>query len=217
VILPYEGAPPNIVAFAWDNLDPTKGGAVWYHFDSAGHRLIVEFDSVPYFAVSGKWEKAEVVLYDSAVPTPTGDNAVVIQYHSLNYPQALSVGLQNSDGSAGLCYTWNDWYPRVSAPLKPRTALRLEACDAAALVQGPDNRARHRPRAVQVRPNPCRGRAEVSARAGSRVSVYSSDGRRVAVLQVRHGTSGWDSGTVRPGLYFFRAEEGDAARLTVVR
>ncbi len=35
VVLPYEGAPPGIIAFLWDNLDPTQGGSVWYYHDTA--------------------------------------------------------------------------------------------------------------------------------------------------------------------------------------
>jgi hypothetical protein len=213
VQLPYAGAPPNIVAVLWDNLDPTRGGAVWYRFDSAGHRLIVEFDSVPYFAVSGQWEKAEVIVYDRTVPTPTGDNSIVVQYHDLNYPQALSVGLQNADGSAGLCHTWNDWYPRVSAPLKLRTALRFEPI-ALTGIQEPEAE-RGLPARLLVRPNPCGGTALVNAPAGP-VAVFASDGRRVAELSGAGRPRRWETRQLKAGLYFLRTQDGSSTRVVVV-
>ena len=232
VELPYAGAPPNIVAFAWDNFDPTQGGTVWYRFDSAAHCLVVEFDSVPYFAVSGKWEKVEVLLYDRTVPTPTGDNSIVIQYHSLNYPQALSVGLQNSDGSVGLCHTWNDWYPRVSAPLRAGTALRLEPVLLTG-IEEPVVSGRAAAAWMIVWPNPSHGRTSIvlgsGFRAGPTVRLFDSSGRLVRVLFlqssiINHQSSMsvvWDgrddSGIlVAPGLYFVQAGAGDAVQKLVL-
>jgi len=220
VILPYTGAPPNIVALAWDNLDPSQGGAVWYKFDSLAHCLIVEFDSIPYFAVSGQWEKFQVLLYDRTIPTPTGDNSIVVQYHSLNYPQALSVGLQNSDGTVGLCHTWNDWYPRVSAPLKARTALRMEPVELTALEETARAGRRDAP-LVTLRPNPSYGKTRiscgVSAGAVSALRLFDASGRLVRVLRPgsvskddSSTTVFWDGGdhagrTAPPGLYFVEA------------
>jgi hypothetical protein len=232
VVLPYAGAPPNIVAFAWDNFDPTRGGAVWYRFDSTAHRLVVEFDSVPYFAVSGMWEKVEVLLYDRTVPTPTGDNSIVIQYHSLNYPQALSVGLQNSDGSAGLCHTWNDWYPRVSAPLKAGTAIRLEPVSLAG-VEEPVVTGQVAAATLSAWPNPSRGRTQIAfgpgLAVGSTVRLFDGSGRLVRVLFlqssiVNHQSSMsvvWDgrddSGApAAPGMYFVQAGAGDAVQKLVL-
>jgi len=229
VELPYAGAPPNIVAFAWDNFDPTQGGAIWYQFDSAAHCLIVEFDSVPYFAVGGMWEKVEVLLYDRTVPTATGDNSIVIQYHTLNYPQALSVGLQNFDGSAGLCHTWNDWYPRVSAPLKAGTALRLEPVLLTGVQESPAS-AGVAVAPTSVWPNPSHGRTSIALGPGfgigSTVRLFSSDGRLVRVLvpqssffnlQSSMGVV-WDGNDalgrrVAPGLYFVQAGAGTSGQV----
>jgi len=232
VVLPYAGAPPNIVAFAWDNFDPTRGGAIWYQFDSAAHRFIVEFDSVPYFAVSGMWEKAEVLLYDRTVPTPTGDNSIVVQYHDVNYPQALSVGLQNCDGSAGLCHTYNDWYPRVSAPLRSGTALRLEPVPLAG-VEEPPVSAGVAATPISIWPNPSRGRTFITLGpgfvAGSTIRLFDRSGRLVRVLvpqsslftpQPSVGVV-WDgrdeSGVPAvPGLYFVQAGAGGPVQKSVL-
>jgi len=234
VVLPYAGAPPNLVAFLWDNLDPTQGGAVWYYHDTAGHRLIVEFDSVPYFAVSGMWEKVQVQLYDWTVPTPTRDNTIVAQYQTMNYPAGPSVGLQNSDGTVGLCHAYNDWYPRVSAPLKAGTALRFEAVQLAG-AEEPFRAEPRRTRVLSVGPNPCRGMAFIRlssvGRARTSVRIFSSDGRLVRLLAPRSSVLDlqspmsfvWDgrdaSGAlVGPGLYFVQAATGDAVqKLALVR
>ena len=232
VILPYTGAPPNIVAFLWDNLDPTQGGAVWYWYDTAGHRLIVEYDSVPYLAVSGEWERAEVMLYDRTVPTPTGDNAIVAQYRDLNYSQGLSAGLQNKDGTVGLCYTYNDWYPRVSAPLKAGTALRFETVQMSGSEEPPAS-GPPTARILSVGPNPCRGRAFIRLQPApgnsDEVRIFSADGRLVRALASqspfanRHSPIAlvWDgrdqSGlSVGPGLYFVQAGEA-VQKLALVR
>ena len=225
VVLPYTGAPPNIVALAWDNLDPTQGGAVWYYHDTAGHRLIVEYDSVSYFAVSGQWERAEVMVYDTTVTTPTGDNTIVLQYRDVNYPKALSVGLQNRDGTIGISHNYNDWYPRVSAPLKAQTALRFETVQLSGTEEPPLTPSGRTPN-LSVGPNPCRGRAAILLGPGfgtnAAVRVFDAAGRLVRVLVPQSSIVSrqspislvWDgrndSGVpVAPGLYFVQAEGGD--------
>jgi hypothetical protein len=232
VILPYTGAPPNVVALAWDNFDPTKGGAVWYAYDSAAHCFIVEFDSVPYFAVPGMWEKFEVLLYDRTVPTPTGDNSIVVQYQTMNYPAAPSVGLQNGDGTKGLCHVYNQWYPRVSAPLQAGTALRFETVQLAGAEEPPAG-GPPSPRAMNIVPNPCRGRTLITLGpgpgTGSTVRLFDSSGRLVRALFLQssifnHQSSMsvvWDGrdesgGLAAPGLYFVQAGAGDAVQKLVL-
>ncbi|MEO0079279.1 MAG: hypothetical protein ABIK44_01190 [candidate division WOR-3 bacterium] len=219
VELPYAGAPPNIVAFMWDDLYPPGYGNIWFFHDSAHHRFIIEFDSVPYFSPREAWEKVQVQLYDTTVVTPTGDNSILIQFQTANHYQSATVGLQNRDGSSGLTHVWNDVYPRVSAPLTARRALRFETVANVGVADSSDFGAGSGPR-LEVAPNPFRSRTNIrfgpaSDRAKFRVAVYSADGRLVRQLvpEAGSGCFVWDGcdelgQPAGAGLFFVRAEAG---------
>lgn len=127
IILPYDNSPANILAVYWGDYDPTAFGAVWYWHDTANHRLIVEWDSVPYVGHTTDWEKFQTHVYDQTVETPTGDNTISMMYNVINYPDFNTVGFQDQTGSVGLTHTWKGWYPRVAAPLRRGAALRILA------------------------------------------------------------------------------------------
>ncbi|MEO0082313.1 MAG: hypothetical protein ABIL25_08495, partial [candidate division WOR-3 bacterium] len=126
VQLPYPNSPPNIIAVCWDDLDPSQYGNIWQHWDSAGGRFIIEYDSVPYFGHLQHWEKVQIQIHDYTTPTPTGDNSITIHYATANDYTQATVGFQNSAGTLGLTHCSNAWYPRVSAPLRAGRALRIE-------------------------------------------------------------------------------------------
>ena len=80
-----------------------------------------------------------------------------------------------------------------------------------------------RGRTVVVRPNPCRGRATVEfsepLAQPIRVTVVDVTGRVLLVVPVRAGTSSVevDLRQRSSGVYFVRAGQGPAARLTLQR
>jgi hypothetical protein len=219
VMLPYSGSPPNIVAVQWDDLDPTLYGSIWYYDDSANHRFIVEYDSVPYFGHTQDWEKVQVQVYDRTITTPTGDNTIVVQFRNANDYKLATVGLQNRDGSAGLTHTWNGWYPRVAAPLKSGTALRFEAVELTGMAEESRQQTAHGLQ-LAARPNPFRTRTAISlqlaADSPAGFAIFDASGRLVRVLSGPALLTAdalaltWDgcdgSGRpVPPGLYFVRA------------
>ncbi len=152
----------------------------------------------------------------------------------MNYPAGPSVGLQNSDGTVGLCHVYNEWYPRVSAPLKAGTALRFEAVQLAG-VEEPSVADAPQARVLSVGPNPCRGTALIrlspAGRARTGVRIFSSDGRLVRLIAPQSSILNlqsslclvWDgcdaSGAlVGPGLYFAQAATDDCVqKLALVR
>lgn len=215
VQLPYENAPPNIVALVWDDLQPAAYGHVWFHHDPASHRFVVEFDSVPYFGIPEQWEKAQVQVFDSTVSTPTLDNSIVLQFLTVNHYSSATVGLQNQDGSAGLTHTWDSWYPRVSAPLTPGRALRFETVELTGTAE-PAVAVATQARLV-VNPSVFRTRTSIGfgpAAGTVRLAVYAVDGRKVRVLESGGASSlTWD-GTddkgrkLAPGTYFIQAQHG---------
>jgi hypothetical protein len=225
VILPYTGAPPNIVAFMWDNLNPAVQGAVWVADDPVNDRLIIEFDSVPYFAPADKWEKVQLQLHGGSVPTPTGDNAISVHFKTLNYYRTGTVGLQNSDGTAGLTHMWDVWYPRVSAPVDSGLALLFQT-EAAAAVADPAEPPGASGAILAAFPNPSNGVTRLRAAywAGEPVPVRLVDalGRTVRTLRqaAPYGVT-WDGRDelgvrVSTGVYFAESEVGGRRIVTRV-
>ncbi|HLA63727.1 MAG TPA: T9SS type A sorting domain-containing protein, partial [Rhodothermales bacterium] len=125
-----------------------------------------------------------------------------------------------------------------AAPLEPGTLPSLAPRPAAArfavafgAVTGTEGPAAGVPAALalEVRPNPVRGRAAVRfglpAAGTVRASVYDALGREVAVLLTGDRPAGWheaalDASALAPGVYVVRLEAGGDARtqrLTVAR
>jgi len=127
VQLPYTNAPPNIVAFLWDDLAPTRYGDIWYYFDTADSRIIVEFDSISYFGAPDKWEMVQVQIYDTSYLGANRDNPIGIYFLTVNDFKSVTVGIQNRNGTSGLTYFWNGNYPRSAAFLLPRRALWIQS------------------------------------------------------------------------------------------
>ncbi|MEO0023263.1 MAG: hypothetical protein ABIJ93_05340 [candidate division WOR-3 bacterium] len=127
VQLPYTGAPPNIVAFLWDDLAPTRYGYIWYYFDTTQSRIIVEFDSIPYFGSPDKWETVQIQIYDTSYLGANHNNPIGLFFRTVNDYTSVTVGLQNQDGTSGLTYYWNGNYPRTAATLSPLHALWVQS------------------------------------------------------------------------------------------
>ncbi len=216
VQLPYEGSPPNIVAVCWDDLDLADYGAVWYWHDTTGHRFIVEFDSVPYFGHPADWETAQFQLADRTVGTPTGDNSMTVHFKTANYFHLSTVGLQDATGTVGLTHCCNDWYPAVSAPLRPGRAVRFETAAqsgvAAPVKPGVAG-------GLAIFPNPFRRSAVLSCSSerprATALAVFDPAGRRVGRLPVRlvagANRVAWRP-ALEPGVYFVRLEGSEPAQ-----
>ncbi len=216
IMLPYSRAPGNIVAVVWDDLHPPDGGSIWYYHDAAHHRIIVEYDSVPYFGVGGG-ERVQVHVYDRTVPTPTGDNRIEIHFETVNYFSEATVGMQNSDGSTGLTHHWNGWRPRTAAPLVEGQALRFETAELVGVAERPGSTPLTLD--LSVVPTVFLDRVFISL-AGSyagrcrTATIHAVDGRTVRTL--RSGKIGmprwiWDGRDdegerLAPGTYFVRFE-----------
>jgi hypothetical protein len=211
--LPDSLAPQRIIAVLWDNFDPTAYGWIgWYH-DAANHRLIVEWDSVPYFPQHLQWEKFQIVFYDSTVPGPSRDNVFVMQYATARNIGSVGCGLQNHDRNSGLTYLHNAAYPRQAATIVSGRAVRYQSLPLTGIEEL--RTADCGLRTVRLRgwPNPVRGRAEFSLDVPSaglvKAGVYDAAGRLVARLADREMTAGrhalvWDASRVREGVYFCR-------------
>jgi hypothetical protein len=99
--LPNTGAPQNLLAPYWDDLNPSAGGAIYTHFD--GTRFIVEYAGVASYASGAGPYTFEVILY------PSG--RIVYQYLSMGGSvSSATIGVQNGTRDVGLQVVYNAAY-----------------------------------------------------------------------------------------------------------
>ena len=137
--IPAAFGPPSLIALYWDYLDPSLpgSGAVFYHYDSSNHRLIVEWSRVlnvwelpPNPPGPGEAQTFQAILLDpSHYPTRTGDGEILCQYHTISNNDSChnysTVGIENEDHSDGLEYTFANIYPPAAAPLVNGRAIKF--------------------------------------------------------------------------------------------
>ncbi|MFC1890662.1 carboxypeptidase regulatory-like domain-containing protein, partial [Thermodesulfobacteriota bacterium] len=93
--LPSTGAPMNMIAPFWDDLNFYYGGSVYYSSNGIDTLVIAYYD-VPHYGIGGGGPYTfEIIL------KATGE--ILFQYQSLVEPtDSATVGIQNEDGSDGL-------------------------------------------------------------------------------------------------------------------
>ena len=99
--LPSSGAPDNLIAMFWDDLNPSGGGEVRYTADAG--RLVVSFLDVPRYSSGGPYTF-------QAILTP--DGGITLQYLTMlgSRLNEATVGIQNGHGSEGLQISYNEHY-----------------------------------------------------------------------------------------------------------
>jgi Dockerin type I domain len=108
--IPNDSLPNNMLSLWWDDLDPRKGGHIYYYYDVVGTRFIVSYDDIRnYYSTTGTGSLSfQVILYP--------DGKILLQYGVMNPgsdAQGLSgatVGIENADGTDGLQVVFNGAY-----------------------------------------------------------------------------------------------------------
>ncbi len=106
--LPDVAVPQNVIAVAWDDLDPTSGGIIRYKIvGTAPNRImIIEYNNVPHYGNAGITVTTQVQLYE-------GSNKIEI--HSTNIQSDGGIrtqGIENGDGTTAYTPTGRnntDW------------------------------------------------------------------------------------------------------------
>jgi len=107
--LPNSGAPENLVAPMWDDMDFGTANRVYTYND--GTRFIVSWVGVPHYQTGGPYT-FQAILY------PTGE--IRYQYMDLgSVTNSATVGIQNGTKSIGLTVVYNNTY------LKNNLAVRI--------------------------------------------------------------------------------------------
>jgi hypothetical protein len=235
--LPSTAAPRATVFANWDDLYPVSGGGgagyvYWYH-DSANHRLIVEYDSVRYYAGSNR-DKFEVIYYDTTVVTPSGDNAIVAQYMTAAGFNSSTVGIQDPTMAIGIQDLYNGTLTHGAAPIAAGRAIKYTTDPATGVAEQVSGAMPAERLMLTSLGNPSRGRVLLSyslpVSGVATLSIYDGAGRLVKQLAGGPSRAGthrvvWDgtdaSGRkVGAGVYLVRLVTSDksvVAKTTVVR
>ncbi len=134
--LPSSGAPNNLIAMFWDDLNPSTGGEVRYTADAG--RLVVSFLDVPRYSSGGPYTF-------QAILTP--DGCITLQYLTMlgSRLNESTVGIQNGHGSEGLQIAYNEHYVhdmlavRVDPPQETSLAEHTVSFQVRVADDAPDN------------------------------------------------------------------------------
>ncbi|MGQ9810917.1 MAG: S8 family serine peptidase, partial [bacterium] len=106
--IPNTGAPENLIAPFWDDLNFGTDERCYYYND--GTRLIVQWHEVPHYSVGGPYT-FQAILY------PNGN--MVFQYLSMGEPtNSATVGIQNDTKTDGLQIAFNANYIHDNLAIK---------------------------------------------------------------------------------------------------
>lgn len=97
--IPSTGAPLNLLAPFWDDLNPNDGGTIYYFADTS--KFIVQYQDVPHYS-TGNPETFQVII--------NLDGSIVYQYNNIVDPVSCTVGIQNATGDDGLQVVYNAAY-----------------------------------------------------------------------------------------------------------
>lgn len=101
--IPSASDPDNIIAFAWDDLDPSSGGTIDYFTTGTApnRKLVVNFSNVPHYSCGSCLVTTQVVLEE-------GTNAIEIHNTRVDNHGAsgtMTQGIENASGSMGQVVT----------------------------------------------------------------------------------------------------------------
>jgi hypothetical protein len=183
--LPDAGAAAPMVCLCWDDLNPASSGhGIWYYHDAANHRYVIEYDSISHYSPSGTYEKFELIIMDTSVVTPTGDNVLLAQYWNAIDYVSVTVGIQDPSATIAIQDLFNSTYHEAAAPIAAGRAIKYCTMNPTAVSERPGSGAQ--PAFVTLNPNPLRasGRVSFGLPIAGRVSlkVYDASGRLVRAL-----------------------------------
>jgi hypothetical protein len=217
--LPGTQAPPAVIAANWDDLYPdyNSTGYVYYYHDAAGHRFIIEYDSVAYYNPRATRDKFEVIVYDTTLAAPDGNSVIVAQYMTANGFGSSTVGMQDPTRAIGIQDFYNGTLTRGAAPIAPGRAIKYTTASPVGVSENAGRTTLDAAR-MTLNANPVSGVAQVRfsiKQAGSaELTAFDRAGRAAATLvkqSLKPGTYtvNWNTSQLSPGVYFIRLKTGN--------
>ncbi|MFO7675740.1 MAG: FlgD immunoglobulin-like domain containing protein [bacterium] len=219
----------TMLALAWDDLYPPTSGGVWWHHDASNHRLIIQYDSMPYYSNRTAFEWFQVVIYDTTLAAPDGNSVFTYQYLTANNYGSTTVGINDSTTAIGIQCLLDGAYHRGSARIEPGRAIRFTTTGpTVAVADERPTRPGVREFDLRASPSPSRGRTtlafELPAPAPVTLVVFDVSGREIRTIAAGPLAAGrhlatWDGrdedGVAVPnGSYLCRLETPQGAAVT---
>ncbi len=205
---PTSTNPHSMICINWDDLYPPVGNRIWYLYEPDSHRFIIEWDSVHYYSQREVWDKFEIIVYDTTISTPTGDNRIVFQYYSANNYTSNTVGIENNNSTRGICGLYNGSYHRACAPIGPRSAIAFQSGAPQIGILEKEDLAFERSRSSRIFPTILRGGfnllLSMKEKEGVKITVYDATGREVVRNTDCELPNRW---RLPAGIYFIRLED----------
>jgi hypothetical protein len=124
--IPSTQGPVRMLAPFWDDLDPSQYGDMYYYYDAANHRYIVEYDDCAHYYTPTQRETFQVILLDEQYyPTPTSDGEFLYLYSSVADATSNTVGMEDHTQTRGLEYVYNSVSDPNAAPIVDQRALLI--------------------------------------------------------------------------------------------
>ena len=102
--LPSPSAPLNMIAVWWDDLDPSKGGNIYYQRVDA-NTLVVEYHQVPRYYTGERYTFEAILKADGTI-------TLLYQEMQSGHLGSATIGIQNADGTDGLTVVHDALYVR---------------------------------------------------------------------------------------------------------
>ncbi|MBD3170427.1 MAG: S8 family serine peptidase, partial [candidate division Zixibacteria bacterium] len=120
--LPSAGAPPNLLAVFWDDLNPISGGEI-YRYES-DDSVVVSYIDVPHYGSGGPYTFQVIIL---------SSGNIVFQYEEMSsLLDDATIGIQNAAGDIGLEVAYNQQYVHDELAVRfTRSWLRTEPSSGA--------------------------------------------------------------------------------------
>ncbi len=209
---PTSSNPHSMICVNWDDLYPPYGNRIWYLYEPDSHRFIIEWDSVHYFSPNTQWDKFEIIVYDTTVPTPTGDNKIVFQYYTANNYTSNTVGIENNASTRGICGLYNGTYHRAQAPLIPGRAISFETGEPQVGILEKEISSFEPIKGIlKIYPTVLRGDLKIeyflSEKEIKKVILYDAVGKKVKEFTLKPGVQTLEMKNLPSGIYFLRLKE----------
>ncbi len=213
---PSSGNPSAMICPCWDDLDPRYGNKIWYLYEPDSHRFILEWDSVHYYSPNTQWDKFQIIVYDTTIPTPTGDNIILFQYYSANNYTSVTVGIENHLNNRGINLLYNNNYHKTATTIVPGRAIKFATEPWVGIEERLPLIAKRLP--LRVYPNPFHNKNIISftlSKGGDcEIKIYDVAGKVVRELLRRKLAAGeyslyWDGKDnygrkMSKGIYLYR-------------
>ncbi|HPU62227.1 MAG TPA: PKD domain-containing protein [Bacillota bacterium] len=101
VSIPNTGEPNDLMAVYWDDLNPPQapsGGGVFYYYDEANSRFIVQWNKIPRYYNTGLYTFQAILYPDGGILYQYRD----MQFGSTTYAADGTIGIENATGTEGL-------------------------------------------------------------------------------------------------------------------